>query len=591
MPDLREAEVERAIARIVAGEASARVETETLDCKEDPSRRGSHGRRGPGEARSEAAAYLLAEACACLANHEGGAVLVGLADRVGGVAGLIGTDLEGSWLRRRVRELTAPPLVISARQRRVEGVRLLALLVPRNAGAEPHAVTVSRSGGRRRPRRIETQCQDMVALAEQIAWLEGRHGHDWSAAPSGRRLGEARAVAIEALRDYLGESSGDRRRMVASHGEQDLLRRLQLLRDDGVTLTRGGARLLCASDSPGLVYFGKAASGIRAEVRIERAGRGLIEDLRDVERAIDGRNRAVPLPTVGLTETTVRAIAPRAIREALVNAIMHRDYDVPEPITVEHTGDELVAFSPGGLFGGITIERLLTAPSRTRNRRLAGAFRSLRLAEREGTGVDLMYIEQIRLGHPAPSFRDRDGGVRVTLTGGNPEPSVVAMHAALPERLRADARTAVAIDALRKAQSITQAELAEAAQDEPSHLTPFLRVAEQGGLLQRTARPRPDGQAAWRFSDRVREALGPLLPYHARPLDESVRRVGNLAEAHGKVRNQDVQTLLGLTSVRASQVLKEAERRGLIRLGPGSAARGRSVWYTSAGAGDTGGRS
>lgn len=582
MPDPRQGEVERALARIVAGEAPAHVESETLDCKEDPSRRESDGHRGPGVARSDAAAYLLAEACACLANHEGGAVLVGLADRVGGVAGLMGTDLDGAWLRRRVRELTVPPLVISARQRRVEGARLLALLVPRNAGAEPHAVTVSKSGGRRRPRRLETQCQDMVSLAEQIAWLEGRHGHDWSAAPSGRRLGEARAVALEALRDYLGETSSDDRRVVAGLGDHDLLRRLQLLRDDGITLTRGGARLLCASDDPGLVYLGRAASGLRAEVRIERAGRGLIEDLRDVERAIDGRNRAVPLPTTGLTETTVRAIAPRAIREALVNAIMHRDYDVPEPITVEHTGDELVVFSPGGLFGGITINRLLTAPSRTRNRRLAGAFRSLRLAEREGTGVDLMYIEQIRLGHPAPSFRDRDGGVRVTLTGGDPQPSVVVVHAGLPERLRADARTAVAIDALRRAPSITQADLAEAAQDEPSHLTPFLGLAERGGLLQRTARQRPGGEAAWRLADRIRDALGPVLPYHARPLDESVRRVGDVARAHGRVRNQDVQALLGLTSVRASQVLKEAERRGLIRLGPGSAARGRSVWYTSA---------
>ena len=339
--------------------------------------------------------------------------------------------------------------------------------------------------------------------------------------------------------------------------------------------------MLCPAKSAALVYLGKPAAGVRAEIKVESAGRGLIEELREVERVIAGRNRTVALPARGLPEAIVEAISPRVIREALVNAIMHRDWDIPEPITIEHTGDEFVVFSPGLPFG-VEIDHLLTAPSRTRNRLLGDCLRSLGLAEREGTGVDRMYIEQIRLGHPPPSFQARAGGVRVALTGGDPVPSVVRVHAGLPARLRGDARAAIMIDLLRTAPSVTRRDLAGAAQEDSPEIDAFLRLAESEGLVQRTARARPGGEPAWRLSDQIRDALGPVLPYYARSLEESVRLVEELARAQGSVRNQDVQDLLGLASARSSNVLKEAERQGRIKLGPGSAARGRSVWYVPA---------
>ncbi len=182
---------------------------------------------------------------------------------------------------------------------------------------------------------------------------------------------------------------------------------------------------------------------------------------------------------------------------------------------------------------------------------------------------------------PEPAITRHSGGIRVVLMGGDPQPAVLRAHAALPDALRQDARAAIAIDRLRRTPSITRADLATASQADLFEVEAFIALAERADLLQRTARPRPGGEAAWRLSNRMREALGPVLPYHARPIDESLRLVAELARRQGGVRNQDVQDLLGLSSVRASEVLKEAERRGRIRLGPGSAARGRGVWYTS----------
>jgi ATP-dependent DNA helicase RecG len=120
------------------------------------------------------------------------------------------------------------------------------------------------------------------------------------------------------------------------------------------------------------------------------------------------------------------------VREALVNAVAHRDYRLPSPVVVEHSPSQLVVVSPGELVFGVTEQNLLTHTSKPRNRALTEALRVLRLAERAGTGVDTMVRAMIRAGHAPPAFQSRDGYVRVVLTGGPPVTRVAALIASLP---------------------------------------------------------------------------------------------------------------------------------------------------------------
>ncbi|HMJ02012.1 MAG TPA: ATP-binding protein, partial [Conexibacter sp.] len=399
-----------AIARVRDGEVAGDVETETLDCKEDPTRRGPAGRLQPGAVQDDDAARYFADEAACMANHEGGTLLVGLDDKGSGPGAFIGTDLDAAWLRHRIRDLTTPPLVVGVEELSEAGVRLLAVSVPRNPGPEPHVASVSKRG-RRIARRIGTNCHEMVGMAELMSWARERSGYDWSAGPSDRPRGDGRAAAIDALRDTLRESREPGRIELAEHDDDALLRRLQLLRDDG-TLAQAGALLTAPARSPRILYLNRQAVGAPSTHRIEQAGRGLLEELRLVLDAIEARNRQITGAGEHAARGVVRAIPREAIREALVNAVMHRDWDRPEPITVDHVDDQLIVFSPGEFFGGVTEQTVLTTASRTRNRRLGDVLRSLRLAEREGTGVDRMFVEMIRLGHPPPTFQQRDGGVR-----------------------------------------------------------------------------------------------------------------------------------------------------------------------------------
>lgn len=52
-------------------------ETETLDCKEEPGRRGDGGVIGPSATKSDSAGFFLAKELCCLANHEGGTLIYG----------------------------------------------------------------------------------------------------------------------------------------------------------------------------------------------------------------------------------------------------------------------------------------------------------------------------------------------------------------------------------------------------------------------------------------------------------------------------------------------------------------------------------
>ncbi len=565
-----------AIQRVLGGARPADVETETLDCKEDPTRRATDGGHRTGATEDDGAARLLADAAACLANHDGGTLVVGLDDQRAGREAFRGTALDAAWLCDRIRQLTAPPLVASVEELHAAGARLLVLSVPRNPGPEPHVASISKRG-RRVARRVGTGCHELVGMGELLAWAQERSGSDWSADASDLPVEAARPAAVDALRDVLRESGEPARAELAELDDAVLLRRLQLTRGDR-TLTRAGALLTCPSATAHLLYLHRPTAGAPSDHRLERTGRGLAEEIALVLDAIGARNRQIATGTA-TARGLVHAIPPEAIREAIVNAIMHRDWDQPEPIVIDHADDQLVVFSPGTFVGGVTQRTVLTTASRTRNRLLGDALRSLRLAEREGTGVDRMYVELIRLGHAPPTFQERDGGVRVVLNGGDPVPSVLKAHAALPDALRGSARMAVAIHLLRTRPSISIEELAEAAQEESADLEGFVWGAVEAGVLRATANPRPGGVPAWRLADQVRETIGTVLPYFTRPAEESVRLIERLAREQGSVRNQDVQDLLGVASPRASQLLRRAEADGRIHLAPDALPTGRGTYY------------
>ena len=105
----------------------------------------------------------------------------------------------------------------------------------------------------------------------------------------------------------------------------------------------------------------------------------------------------------GLFVFDVPTFNERAIREAVLNAVSHRDYRMGGSIFVRQYPKRIEIVSPGGLPSGITFENILWEKL-PRNRRLAEAFSRCGLVERSGQGMNLIYESCIRESKAEPDF-------------------------------------------------------------------------------------------------------------------------------------------------------------------------------------------
>ncbi len=125
----------------------------------------------------------------------------------------------------------------------------------------------------------------------------------------------------------------------------------------------------------------------------------------------------------GLFIGDIPAFNEAVVREAILNAVAHRDYRQPGSVFVRQFPRKLEIVSPGGFPDGITAENLLWKQS-PRNRRIAEACAKCGLVERSGQGANRMFEESIKEGKPRPDFTGTDAWqVEVTLRGEiqNPE--------------------------------------------------------------------------------------------------------------------------------------------------------------------------
>ena len=105
------------------------------------------------------------------------------------------------------------------------------------------------------------------------------------------------------------------------------------------------------------------------------------------------------------------------VREAILNAVTHRDYRLGDSIFIRQFPRKLEIVSPGGFPPGITLENILLRQS-PRNRRIAEVLAKCGLVERSGQGVNRMFEECIKESKPKPDFSNSDDfQVSVTLRG------------------------------------------------------------------------------------------------------------------------------------------------------------------------------
>ena len=137
-----------------------------------------------------------------------------------------------------------------------------------------------------------------------------------------------------------------------------------------------------------------------------------------IEQAIGfvERNTRLGMAVGRVRRRDLPAAPPAALREALVNAVVHADYaQRGAPIRVAVFDDRIEIENPGILLPGLTMEDLRDGVSRVRNRVMARVFKELGLVEQWGTGVQRMIAACEAAGLPAPEFAELGFRFRVTL--------------------------------------------------------------------------------------------------------------------------------------------------------------------------------
>lgn len=576
-PDPLVQQVDELLRRLAEGESPRDIESRQIDCKEERGRRGPEGAILQGGAENDEAARHLADELACLANSPGGGALVlGVADD----GQRIGTELGAEWLRHRIYELTSRSLTVDVREAQLGGSRILVLMTL-------EALEPIHSSNNRVYWRVDDHCVEV----DPTTWHAGRlhrSGVDWSALPSGHTLEDASAAALEVARRFLREASeaGDAAAAeLLNATNEDLLRRLNLVADVAGILTNAGSLLFVGTPDDGIDYIRRDVPGGDSTNR-SRSGRPLLEQVYEVDQAVRTANRVLHAGE-GLAKGQVRAIPMRAAREAIVNGVVHRDWLSAQPTTVEHTGDTLTVISPGGFPGGVRPDNIITHPSSPRYKSLAEAMAALRLAEREGIGIDRMVGDMLVLGRPEPEITELSGpSVRVSLLGGDPDPEVIRFLGDLePPQAARDLDIVLLVDHLTRHGFVDTATAGPVLQRPPGETTAAIERALgttiDGRSVIVAVSGVPDGHPpAYRLSNAARDRL----PGRVGELTTATTRnrlILEWARARGRVSSTEVADLAGLSVVRSGQLLTALEERG--ELAPGKEVKlGRGFFYTPA---------
>jgi ATP-dependent DNA helicase RecG len=130
---------------------------------------------------------------------------------------------------------------------------------------------------------------------------------------------------------------------------------------------------------------------------------GVVSDIEESLRFIE-RNTRTAYRIEKLRREDVPEYPVRALREAITNAVMHRDYfEAGANVFVEIYDDRIEVSNPGGLPKGLTRAELGTRSIR-RNALIADLLQRISFIEKAGTGIRRMREEAKKNGCPEPTF-------------------------------------------------------------------------------------------------------------------------------------------------------------------------------------------
>ncbi len=352
----------------------------------------------------------LVQYCIALANEGGGVLVLGVSDKR--PRKVVGSRAFEDLERTKGQLVDKLHLRVDADVIEHPDGRVVAFTIP----GRPLGVPLNYNGAY-----LMRAGESLVAMtADKLRRIFDEALPDYSADTlTGAVVGDLEPRAIDKFRELWARKSGNTQLEKAP--AEGLLADSELLVDGRVTVaamvllgTRAGlGKHLAQAET--IIEYRSADTSIAPQQRAEfREGFLLYFD--ELLRFILARNEVQQFRN-GLIIRDIPTVNQPATREAILNAVSHRDYRNPGSIFIRQYPRRIEVVSPGGFPPGVTPENILWKQA-PRNRRLAEALARCGFVERSGQGADRMFEESIREGKPRPDFaRTDEYQVALTLRG------------------------------------------------------------------------------------------------------------------------------------------------------------------------------
>lgn len=369
------------------------------------------------------------------------------------------------------------------------------------------------------------------------------------------------SAAIAEFRRRWSRREGNPR--IDAWSDEDALRNAELLRDGHIT----NAALILFGTRAGLTRHIPQAEVVFEYRSAEAAGpaqdraefrQGLLAFHDRLWERVNQRNDRQSYQD-GLFRMDVPTFDESVIREAILNAVSHRDYRLGGSVFVRQFARRLEVTSPGGFPPGITPENVLDEQN-PRNRRLAEALARCGLIERAGQGINLMFELSVRQSKPLPDFAGSAAHeVRLTLRGNVTNPAFLRFIERVGEETLGgfDTRDLLVLDRLQREEPV------------PDHLRSRVPRLLQAGVVESIGRGRG---TRYLLSRRFYAALGRRGMYtRRRGLDREHNKALLLRHLQdqggaGSPMAELQQVLPGQSRAQLKRLLDELRREGLVRL-------------------------
>jgi ATP-dependent DNA helicase RecG len=504
----------------------------------------------------------VAEALSAFSNTAGGLIVFGVDETQGfNVTGVEDVEKTTARIAQICRDDMEPPLHLRIESEEIDGRKVVAVEVPELASAQKPCLIESRGVVNGAFLRVAGSNRKLTQYEVGLMIANRGHSRHDLAAVSGTTVADLDDELVDALTRRVRATRGS---VLASADQETLLRNLGVL-SSGVELTLAG--LLALGRYPqrffpqldmtfaffatprhepledGTRFLDSASIDGSIPVMLDEAMSRIARNMRR-RAVIQGRGR-IDVPDYPET----------ALREALANAVMHRDYS-PESqgtqIRVQMSPDRIEIENPGGLYGSVSTEALESGESMSsaRNTGLAKLLEDVAttdgrvVAENRGSGMRAMLkaLRDARL--PPPRFDDEVSRFTVHFASSTLlDEETLAWVSSLNEAGLTDSQ--VAALALARAGAVLTNSLYRAAggSDAPTATRELVDLRNRG-LIARTG---VGHRASWR--------LNPVL---GQPGTERTRLPGRLT---GEGRLLQVKRLLQ-TGEKSTRELAEATGLG-----------------------------